>query len=61
MPQPVFLDALAKKAGPFSSFHCWMGARVNEIIEEDGAVVGVRGVRHGRESFEVRADVVMGA
>ncbi len=61
MPQQVFLEALAKKARPFAGFHCWMGARVNEIIEEDGAVVGVRGVRHGHEPFEVRADVVVGA
>lgn len=61
MPQPIFLEALATKAGPFAGFHCWMGARVNEIIEESGAVVGVRGVRHGREPFEVRADVVVGA
>lgn len=61
MPQPVFLEALARKARPFSGFHCWMGARVNELIEEGGAAVGVRGVRHGREPFEVRADVVVGA
>src|SRR5262245_43553280 len=25
MPQPIFLDALAKKAAPFSGFHLWMG------------------------------------
>ena len=61
MPQPVFLDALARKATPFAGFHCWMGARVSEIIEEGGAVVGVRGLRHGKEPFEVRADVVVGA
>src|ERR1044071_4208754 len=28
MPQPVFLGALAQKAAPFPSFHCWMGAQV---------------------------------
>jgi 2-polyprenyl-6-methoxyphenol hydroxylase-like FAD-dependent oxidoreductase len=61
MPQPIFLEALAKKAGPYPGFHCWMGARVNELVEEGGAVVGVRGVRHGKEPFEVRADVVVGA
>ena len=61
MPQPVFLEALAKKAGPFAGFHCWMGARVTELIEEGGAVVGVRGLRHGKEPFEIRADVVVGA
>jgi 2-polyprenyl-6-methoxyphenol hydroxylase-like FAD-dependent oxidoreductase len=38
-----------------------MGARVTELVEADGAVVGVRGRRHGVEPFEVRADVVLGA
>jgi 2-polyprenyl-6-methoxyphenol hydroxylase-like FAD-dependent oxidoreductase len=61
MPQPIFLEALAKKASPYPGFHCWMGARVNEIVEEGGAVVGVKGVRHGHEPFEIRADVVVGA
>ena len=61
MPQPVFLAALAKKASPYAGFQCWMGARVTELIEEGGAVVGVRGLRHGQEPFEVRSDVVVGA
>ena len=60
MPQPIFLRALLKKAEPFASFQCWMGARVGSLIEEDGKVVGVSGQRHGREPFEVRADVVVG-
>jgi 2-polyprenyl-6-methoxyphenol hydroxylase-like FAD-dependent oxidoreductase len=38
-----------------------MGAKVTELIEEDGRVVGVRGRRHGQEPFEIRADVVVGA
>lgn len=61
MPQPVFLQALANKAGPFRGFRLWMGARVTDLIEEDGAVVGVRGVRGGAEPLEVRANVVVGA
>ena len=61
MPQPIFLQALVDKAAPFSSFQCWMGARVNSLIEDAGAVVGVRGMRHGKEAFEIRADVVVGA
>ena len=61
MPQPVFLAALLRKAEPFPSFQCWMGARVSKLIEENGRVVGVSGVRHGSENFEVRADVVVGA
>jgi 2-polyprenyl-6-methoxyphenol hydroxylase-like FAD-dependent oxidoreductase len=61
MPQPVFLAALLRKAEPLPSFSCWMGAKVTELVEEGGRVVGVRGLRHGQEPFEVRADVVVGA
>src|SRR5688572_29414350 len=61
MPQPVFLAALLRKAEPFPSFKCWMGAKVTKLLEEDGRVVGVSGLRHGEEAFEVRADVVVGA
>jgi 2-polyprenyl-6-methoxyphenol hydroxylase-like FAD-dependent oxidoreductase len=61
MPQPIFLAALRRKAEPLPSFRCWMGAKVTALIEENGRVVGVRGMRHGRETFEVRADVVIGA
>src|SRR5258706_16008571 len=38
-----------------------MGARVTGLIEGNGAVVGVKGLRHGKEPFEVRSDVVVGA
>jgi 2-polyprenyl-6-methoxyphenol hydroxylase-like FAD-dependent oxidoreductase len=61
MPQPIFLAALLRKAEPFPSFRCWMGAKVTGLVEEDGRVVGLTGVRHGREAFEVLADVVVGA
>jgi len=61
MPQPIFLAALSRKATPFPSFKCWMGAKVTKLIEDDGRIVGVTGVRHGSESFEVCADVVVGA
>jgi 2-polyprenyl-6-methoxyphenol hydroxylase-like FAD-dependent oxidoreductase len=61
IPQPVFLQALVEKARPFPTFQCWMGARVTELIEDQGTVVGVQGLRHGQEPFEVRADVVVGA
>ncbi len=61
IPQPIFLQALVEKAAPFSSFQCWMGARATELIEEQGTIVGVRGLRHGKEPFEIRADVVVGA
>ena len=61
MPQPVFLQALFDRARTFPSFECWMGARVTGLVEEGGQVVGVTGTRHGREPFEIRADVVVGA
>jgi 2-polyprenyl-6-methoxyphenol hydroxylase-like FAD-dependent oxidoreductase len=61
MPQPIFLAAMLRKAEPFPTFQCWMGAKVSRLIEEDGGVVGVSGMRHGAEPFEVRADVVVGA
>ena len=61
MPQPIFLSALLRKAEPFPSFKCWMGAKVSRLIEEGGRVVGVTGLRHGKDPFEVRADVVIGA
>src|SRR5262245_49644962 len=35
MPQPVFLNALLRKAEPLPSFKCWMGARVSRLVEEN--------------------------
>ena len=61
MPQPIFLEALRHRAQAFPSFQCWMGAKVTGLLEDRGRVVGVRGLRHGQEAFEVRADVVAGA
>jgi 2-polyprenyl-6-methoxyphenol hydroxylase-like FAD-dependent oxidoreductase len=61
MPQPIFLDALLRKAKPFPSFQCWMGAKVTRLLEEGGRVGGVSGLRNGKEPFEIRADVVVGS
>ena len=61
MPQPIFLAALLRKAEALPSFQCWMGAKVTNLLEENGRVAGVSGSRHGQEPFEVRADVVVGA
>jgi 2-polyprenyl-6-methoxyphenol hydroxylase-like FAD-dependent oxidoreductase len=61
MPQPIFLAALRRKAELLPTFQCWMGAKVTRLVEEDGRVVGVSGLRHGKAPFEVRADVVAGA
>ncbi len=35
MPQPVFLEALARKAVEFPGFQRWMGARVTELVEDN--------------------------
>src|SRR5580765_277755 len=61
MPQPIFLEALRRKAAGFPPFQCWMGAKATKLIEEHGKVVGVSGLRHGKEPFAVRADVVVAA
>ena len=61
MPQPSLLTTFRDKAQRFAGFRCWMGARMEDLVERDGRVVGVRGTRGGAERFEVRADVVVGA
>ena len=61
MPQPTLLRSFRDKAKRLAGFRCWMGARVEELVERDGNVVGVRGTRGGAVKFEVRADVVVGA
>src|SRR5262249_57558643 len=57
----IFLSTLYRLAAGLPSFRCWMGAKVTGVLEDNGAVVGVSGLRHGREPFEVLADVVVGA
>ena len=61
MPQPALLAMLCDRARAFPGFQCWMGARVDELVELDGEVRGVRGERGETGRFEVRADVVVGA
>ena len=61
MPQPVFLAAMLRKAEPLPTFRCWMGAKVSKLIQQNGVTLGVSGLRHGKEPFDVRADVVVGA
>jgi 2-polyprenyl-6-methoxyphenol hydroxylase-like FAD-dependent oxidoreductase len=52
---------LCDRAAQFDGFRCWMGARVDELVEQDGRVLGVRGTHADTGRFEVRADVVVGA
>ena len=60
MPQWDFLDFLAGRAAHFPSFHLWMRAEVQGLIEESGRVVGVE-VMTAEGRREVRADLVVGA
>jgi 2-polyprenyl-6-methoxyphenol hydroxylase-like FAD-dependent oxidoreductase len=58
--QADFLDLISEEAKRSSSFRLEMGARVEELIYEDGKVCGVR--YRGRDGWgEVRASLVVGA
>lgn len=60
MHQPQLLEFLTTEAKKFPGFDLRMGAGVQELIEEDSAV---RGVRYGIEEdrHEVRAQLTVGA
>ncbi|CAA9509213.1 MAG: 2-polyprenyl-6-methoxyphenol hydroxylase and related FAD-dependent oxidoreductases, partial [uncultured Rubrobacteraceae bacterium] len=60
MPQTDFLEFIVAEAEKHPGFRVVMGARVRELVEEDGAV---RGVRYEDEDgpHEVRAALVVGA
>ncbi|MEM7245697.1 MAG: FAD-dependent oxidoreductase [Acidobacteriota bacterium] len=60
IPQAALLDFLAEKASALPSFELRLGARVHELVEDDGRVVGVRH-RDGAGEREIRADLVVGA
>jgi 2-polyprenyl-6-methoxyphenol hydroxylase-like FAD-dependent oxidoreductase len=61
VPQARFLDFLAAEAAKYPNFRLVMGANVEELIEEDGQVRGIRylaadGVHEVRASLTVGAD-----
>lgn len=60
IPQVNFLEFIVNEARRFPSFQLTMGARVEELIEEDGVVRGVR-YREKDGWHEVRAHLVVGA
>jgi 2-polyprenyl-6-methoxyphenol hydroxylase-like FAD-dependent oxidoreductase len=60
LPQAQFLEFITKEAQNFPSFQLTMGARVEELIEEDGVVRGVR-YREKDGWHEVRAELTVGA
>ncbi len=60
MPQARFLTFLTSQAERFPSFHLHMGARVEEVVEEEGLVRGVR-YRAQDGMHELRALLTVGA
>lgn len=60
MAQAKFLDFIITEAKRYPNFHIVMGAQVDELLEEDGAVRGVR--YHGVDGWhELRAILTVGA
>ncbi len=60
LPQAKFLDFIVTEAQQYPNFNLIMGANVQDIIEEDGVVRGVRYRAH-RSWHEVRALLTFGA
>ncbi len=60
LPQVKFLELIAEEAKRYPNFQLVMGANVQELIEEDGAIKGVRYRGHGGW-HEVRASLTVGA
>jgi len=60
MPQKSFLEFITQEAARYTNFRLLMGARVRELVEEDGVI---RGVRYESEdgTHEVRAVLTVGA
>jgi 2-polyprenyl-6-methoxyphenol hydroxylase-like FAD-dependent oxidoreductase len=60
MPQTSFLEFITEEAKSYPNFRLLMGARVRELIEEDGVIRGVR--YEGKDGkHEVRAALTVGA
>ncbi|HEX8473813.1 MAG TPA: FAD-dependent oxidoreductase [Pyrinomonadaceae bacterium] len=60
LPQSDFLEFVVKELEAYPNFHLTMGARVEELIEEDGVVRGVR-YREADGWHEVRASLTVAA
>jgi 2-polyprenyl-6-methoxyphenol hydroxylase-like FAD-dependent oxidoreductase len=60
MPQWDFLSFLAAEAARYPGFKLMMSSEVTGLIEEAGRIVGVQ-ARSREESFELRAELVVGA
>jgi 2-polyprenyl-6-methoxyphenol hydroxylase-like FAD-dependent oxidoreductase len=60
MPQWDFLDFVKEQARRYSTFHLKMLAEVIDLLEENGAVIGVR-AKTSDGSLEIRARLTIGA
>jgi 2-polyprenyl-6-methoxyphenol hydroxylase-like FAD-dependent oxidoreductase len=60
MPQPVMLDALARKARVYPAFRLLFDAEADALVRENGRVVGVEATVAGAKR-EIRAKLVVGA
>ena len=60
LPQARFLEFIAAEAGRIPNFRLVIGARVRELVEEDGAVCGVLYDGSDGERHEVRSELVVG-
>ncbi|OAI39372.1 monooxygenase [Planctomycetaceae bacterium SCGC AG-212-D15] len=61
MPQSKFLDFLIEEAKKFPNFRLELGANVQRLVREDGAVKGVRYRGADAAWHEVRAPLTVGA
>ncbi len=59
MPQPILLNALYDKAKQYPNFGLWFDASVQDLLEENGRVIGVS-IRHKNEPRDIRAKVTVG-
>ncbi|MDX2161892.1 MAG: FAD-dependent oxidoreductase [bacterium] len=61
LAQPIFINFMVAKASAYPNFTLRMQARVNELIEEGGKIVGVRYKTPDGAVHEARAQLVVGA
>ena len=60
IPQVQFLEFITREAAKYPEFKLVMRAQVQQLIEENGAVVGVRYLGDGGAEHELRAKLIVG-
>lgn len=60
VPQWNFLKFISQHAEQYSNFHLLMQTEAEDILTENGHVIGVR-AKNDQESFEIYAELVVGA